>query len=220
MLHEYLTRLISLYYNLLIMIYPVTIDLVRHGTTAYNEADRMQGQIDIPLSDRGRREIEALAERLRDVAYDLVVHSPLKRAEETARIIAGHRRGVRWQVYPEFTEIDLGRWEGQIYSETVAREAEFYQRWLTDEHCPVPEGESFFQVSRRAKAGVDRLWQEKAQTVLICGHATVNRGILASLVDLPLNLARRFRMKNGGWSRFVVTEQGGLSRTLIEHWNA
>jgi len=214
-----LTRSISLYYNLLIMIYPVTIDLVRHGTTPYNATDRMQGQIDIPLADQGRREIEVLAERLRNVDYDLIIHSPLKRAEETARIIAGDREGVRWQVYPEFTEIDLGQWEGRIYTEMVASESEYYQRWLSDEDCPVPGGESFSQVADRARAGVSRLLQEPVKTVLICGHATVNRGILAALLELPLNLARRFRMKNGGWARVVVTEQGGAPRPLLEHWN-
>ncbi len=209
----------GLYYNLRTMIYPLTIDLVRHGTTSYNEADRMQGHVDIPLSQTGRQEIDALARRLQGESYDLVVHSPLTRAAETAQIIAAGCSSAEWKVYPEFIEIDLGLWEGQIYTEMVKREGDYYQRWLMDEQLAVPGGESFAMVAARAEAGVARLKRESARHILICGHATINRAILAALMSMPLSVARRFRMKNGAWSRFVLTEQGGRLRAVLEHWN-
>ena len=61
--------------------------LVRHGTTEYNETDRLQGRIDNPLNGKGRGEVERLAARLEDEAIDAVFSSPLKRALETAAII-------------------------------------------------------------------------------------------------------------------------------------
>lgn len=175
--------------------------------------------MDVPLSEKGRREIEALSGRLAVEPYDLIVHSPLLRAAETARIIAAGRSDAEWRVYPEFMEIDLGQWEGQIYSEMVARENDFYQNWLMDAHLAVPGGESFAMVAARAQTGVTRLMKEKAQRILICGHATINRGILAALMSMPLDIARKFRMKNGAWSRFVLYDQGHRIRPILESWN-
>lgn len=217
--HDLPLRARRLWYNFCAMNLPVTIDLVRHGTTAYNEQDRMQGQVDIPLSDKGRREVAALAERLRDLPYDLVVHSPLQRAEETARIIVGDRVGLRWQVYPEFIEIDLGDWEGLIYTEMMRTQADFYHRWLFDENLPVPGGESFAMVAERARAGWQRLQLENARRILVCAHATSNRAILAAILELPLHLARRFRMDNAALSRFTLAERGGRVRPMLELWN-
>src|SRR5512137_1402932 len=88
--------------------------LVRHGITAYNEADRLQGRIDNPLSEKGRREAEQLAARLKDEPIDAFFSSPLRRAQETAAIIGRfHDRGLT--LVPEFSEIDLGDWEGLDY---------------------------------------------------------------------------------------------------------
>lgn len=209
----------GLCYNFPIMNHPVTIDLVRHGTTVYNETDRMQGHTDIPLSDKGRREVGLLAERLRRCPYDLVIHSPLGRAEETARIIAGERRNLRWEVYPEFIEIALGQWEGLVYTEMVKTQGDSYHRWLFDETVPVPGGESFAMVVDRARLGWARLQRDGARHILICGHATINRGILAAILDMPTALARRFRISNTGWARFTIEERQGRIRPMLESWN-
>ena len=64
--------------------------LVRHGETAANAGHRMQGRIDLPLNERGRRQAAALAGVAGDAA--LVVCSPLRRARETAAAIAAGGR--------------------------------------------------------------------------------------------------------------------------------
>ena len=90
--------------------------LVRHGSTAWNEEGKYQGTIDIPLSDRGRQEAEMVAERLRDEKIDAVYSSNLRRARETAEIIA-RPHGLPVQVIEELGEMNFGDWEGMTAQE-------------------------------------------------------------------------------------------------------
>ena len=60
--------------------------LVRHG----EQQDAEHGVLDTPLSERGKRQVELLAERLRDVPFSAVYTSPLDRASQTAEVLAEH----------------------------------------------------------------------------------------------------------------------------------
>ena len=64
------------------------IYIVRHGQTEWNKLGKNQGQTDISLNDEGRRQAYELKEILKEYKFDLVFSSPLKRAKETAQIIA------------------------------------------------------------------------------------------------------------------------------------
>ena len=67
---------------------PTNIILVRHGQTEYNVQERLQGQIDIPLNDNGMQQANALAEYLKDAKIDVVITSPLQRANVTGVAVA------------------------------------------------------------------------------------------------------------------------------------
>ncbi len=193
--------------------------LVRHGTTEYNEADRLQGRIDNPLSGKGRGEVERLAARLRNEPFDAVFSSPLKRALETAAIInRGHGRPLT--VISEFSEIDLGDWEGLIYSKVREQFAEIHQRWISDADFPVPGGESFSAVCARTLTGLQRILQEDRQNILITGHASVNRAILGNLLQLEPAQARLFRTGNAALSSLLLMENSRRRWTVVDFWNS
>ena len=63
------------------------IFLVRHGETEWNRINRFQGISDIPLNTKGKAQVEALAQALKDETIDVVYSSPLIRARETAKAI-------------------------------------------------------------------------------------------------------------------------------------
>jgi 2,3-bisphosphoglycerate-dependent phosphoglycerate mutase len=88
-----------------------TILLARHGETDWNREGRFQGHADPPLNEAGRKQAERLAEALEDERPDAVYASDLRRAFETAEIVAerlglpvGREKGLR--------EIDVGSWQG------------------------------------------------------------------------------------------------------------
>ncbi|MBV7529820.1 histidine phosphatase family protein [Chitinophaga sp. sic0106] len=64
------------------------IAIIRHGSTAWNKAGRLQGSSDIPLDEEGREQARKLGQRLMGETYDIVYSSRLQRAKETAQIIA------------------------------------------------------------------------------------------------------------------------------------
>ena len=65
------------------------LELIRHGQTDWNLADKLQGSSDIPLNDTGRGQALEAAGLLAGVEWSAIVSSPLGRARETAEIIAG-----------------------------------------------------------------------------------------------------------------------------------
>ncbi len=96
--------------------------LARHGTTRANEARRLQGQLDYPLSARGRAEVWPLACCLARVRFTAVFSSPLLRARQTAAVIAGknirfRREGTGVKICPRLREYGWGVFEGHTWAE-------------------------------------------------------------------------------------------------------
>src|ERR1700704_4943984 len=85
--------------------------LVRHGETDWNAEGKLQGHTDRPLNDHGRRQAQALAERLAGNSIDAVYASDLSRARETAEMV-GEKLGLPVLVDPDLREKNWGNWEG------------------------------------------------------------------------------------------------------------
>ncbi len=90
----------------------VRLWLVRHGSTDWLEAGRLNGWADVPMNDRGRLQARALARRLAGLTFAGVWSSDLQRAMETARLAAGGAVAD-----PRLREIDFGVLEGRRWEE-------------------------------------------------------------------------------------------------------
>jgi broad specificity phosphatase PhoE len=99
---------------------PTTLVLVRHGETDWNRERRFQGHADTPLNDVGRRQAVELAKTLRDERLTAVYTSPLRRASETARIVASALGLDAWEL-DALREIDVGDWQGLTVDEIKTR---------------------------------------------------------------------------------------------------
>jgi probable phosphoglycerate mutase len=85
------------------------IVLVRHGETEWSRAGKHTGRTDLPLTERGRRDAEAVGSALRGRHFTLVVSSPLARAADTCRLAGFGEAAQHW---PELAEWDYGGYEG------------------------------------------------------------------------------------------------------------
>ncbi len=83
------------------------IYIVRHGTTPWNEKKKLQGSVDKELNEAGRRVARLTGEGVRDIPFDRIYSSPLKRAYETAELIRNGRE-IPIDTDDRLKEIDFG----------------------------------------------------------------------------------------------------------------
>lgn len=157
--------------------------LVRHGATSATEEDRFSGSTGAELSEQGRWQATRLGERLSEQNITAVYASPLSRALETARIVAGHCRLVP---VPRngLQEIGHGRWEG-LKREDVERDfAAEYAAWDADPFTFAPAGgESGVAVLARALPVIREIvTAHSGGRVLVVSHKATLRLVLSSLL--------------------------------------
>ncbi|UOR11763.1 histidine phosphatase family protein [Halobacillus amylolyticus] len=98
-----------------------TLGLIRHGSTPWNQEGRAQGNSDIPLDEQGRGEAEKLAERLLHENWEIIYSSPLKRANQTAEVIAEQLNIDEIDFDQRIKEVAGGQIEGTTEEERIEK---------------------------------------------------------------------------------------------------
>lgn len=133
---------------------PNEVLLVRHGETDENAVARFQGRLDTRLNDRGRAQSRALAEELRGEGVVALYASPLRRARQTAQIVAD-ALGLQPVLDERLVEADAGDWSGRLIADILAGEAKEYARWRAAEPAfRFPGGESVAEQAQRIAAAL------------------------------------------------------------------
>lgn len=176
--------------------------LIRHSETGWTEAGRLQGSIDVPLSDMGRRNARLVASRLATSGVERLLTSPLKRARETAEII-GSVIAVRAEVAPELHEMCFGAFEGRSHDEIEALSPGFKKAWRDNPATVVfPGGESLAELEARCTRFVKKAINEgeHARTIAFVSHGQVIRTLLCWALGLGQNARNRFTVQCGSIS--------------------
>lgn len=167
------------------------IYLIRHGQTDYNRKRLLQGQCDIVLNEYGRKLARLTAQGLKDVSFDVIYTSPLKRAKETAEIIAGDRNAV-WIEDPRIQEISFGEYEGLCCGEEGFNIPDkTFSNFFNDpsRYQVPPGGESFEAVVERTGDFLRELTGRKEytdKTILVSTHGCALKAILANVKHTPV----------------------------------
>lgn len=182
------------------------IVLVRHGETAWSLSGQHTGNTDVPLTDAGRRQAEALGARLAAWDFARVLSSPLSRALDTCRL-AG--LGERAELTDDLREWDYGAYEGRRTVD-IREERPGWTLWSDG----VPDGETVEDVGRRA----DRVLETARATegdVALFAHGHILRIIGARWIDLPPAAGARL-----GLSTATLSVLGFERETSVIHrWN-
>ena len=188
-----------------------TFFFVRHGVTSHT-GRKLSGRLpDIPLTDEGRAQAEAVAERLAGVPLKAVYSSPIDRTMQTARPIAA-KQDLKVQLRRNLTELEFGRWTDRSFK--TLRRTKLWpviQRWPSG--ARFPDGESFLEVQQRAVGEVEDLRVKHPRQAICCvSHADVIRVIVAHYLGMHLDMFQRIDI--GPASVTVIAVGGGGPRVL------
>lgn len=162
------------------------IYVVRHGETWWNREERLQGWLDSPLTEKGRRDADALGEKLKDVPFTAAYSSDQGRAVETARRIL-RDRNLPLVTTEDLRELALGPWEGRIFSEVEREDPERFRRYFDapGEHG-FPGVENFHDLMKRVQGFLESLDEKDGDQVLVVSHGVTIQGMLCLLRGEPL----------------------------------
>jgi probable phosphomutase (TIGR03848 family) len=164
--------------------------LLRHGVTEHTGA-RLSGWLPgLHLSEAGREQARALAERLEPVPLDAVYSSPLERCQETAAVVA-EAKGLKHSTLEGVGEVRYGDWTGRAIKE-LAKEPLWKLVQATPSAARFPEGESLYEMQARSVQAVERLREaHPSQTVAVCSHADVIKALTCHYLGMHLDLYQR-----------------------------
>lgn len=156
---------------------------IRPGETDWNRDLRYQGWVAIPLNSYGRRQAQRLANYIRNIGVAALYTSDLKRALETAELLA-EKLGSTPIADERLRERDIGAWQGLTQKEMQSWYPAEYAQFVADpDGYRVPEGESRKDVRERIVAAFnDFLTADKGETIAILSHSTAINALLSEIV--------------------------------------
>lgn len=189
-----------------------TFYLIRHGETEGGEVKRYKGTIDVPLSEKGVKQMERVAEYLRRVtSLKAIYTSNLSRALKSAEIIA-EPHSLNPIVVPDLRERNFGLWEGMSFDEIREKYPREFDAWAGNPLKFSPMGgETTLEMQKRVINALDEIIRNhNGEHIAIVSHGGVNRIILCHILDIPLENIFRIEQDYGAlniiefWDRYPV----------------
>jgi probable phosphoglycerate mutase len=189
---------------------------IRHGETAWNAEQRLQGHTDIGLNDRGQEQARRLALALEGEDFAAVYASDLSRAFATAQAFAAPA-GLRVQADTGLRERAFGIFEGHTYGEIEQRWPEGALRWRQRDPQFAPEGgESLEAFQARSVAAVARLAAAHAgESIAVVAHGGVLDALYRAATRAGLSAPRTWALGNASVNRLLHTGEG----FVLVGWN-
>lgn len=166
----------------------LTILLVRSGMTEYDCQGRIQGTLDVPLSDEGRLQVDAAACDLEERASSIsaLYAGPDLSSQQTAEILAGKLK-LKSKTLKKLHNLDQGLWQGMLFDDVKSKQPKVFRQWQErpDTVCP-PEGETLREATDRLKEALAKLTKK---------HKS---GTIALVLPQPLASVLRCMLQTGG----------------------
>jgi probable phosphoglycerate mutase len=206
--------------------------MLRHGQTEFNAGSRMQGQLDTDLTDLGRGQALAAAEVLAKRQPLLIVSSDLRRAYDTAVILA-ERSGLTVGVDTRLRETHLGDWQGMTHHQVDAASPGARLAWRDDATWAPHGGESRIDVADRSMPLVGEIYRNEPEwgaddcdrPVVLVAHGGLIAALTAALLDLPVDSWPALGgMGNASWTQLSGHGPADAAftdlRWRLDVWNA
>jgi probable phosphoglycerate mutase len=203
------------------------IVLIRHGSARHSTPEQplalVGGQSDPGLTELGRDQALAVADRLDGAQAAAIFVTPLRRTQETAKPLA-RKLGVEPVVLPELREVYLGDWEGQLNHRATSGDSLTRELFAAERWDVIPNAERMEDFSARIRRGMERLVDAAGpdSTTLavvhggviseVCSQVTGSRAF-AFLYAENGSLTRLMRLRNGTWALLAFNDTTHLRST-------
>ena len=170
--------------------------IIRHAETEYNKKGIIQGsEVDSDINDVGESQANSFYEYYKDINFDKIYVSDLKRTFQTIRRFT--ENGSSYEKLKEFNEISWGVNQGK--SDDLEDYAELIDTWLAGNlDNKFEEGESPNEMSERLVKGFDKVLDDDHDTVLLCIHGRALRILLSKIIDNDLTKMDKYVHSNTG----------------------
>ncbi len=188
---------------------PTRLVVLRHGQTAWNAGQRIQGQLDIPLDDTGRWQAARLAQALAGEGLHVIYSSDLQRAHATASALQAATQAPL-HTDAALRERGFGHFEGATFTEIEQRWPEDALRWRRRDPDSAPGGgETLLDFQARCVGAVTRLAAAHAgQSIAIVAHGGVLDCLYRAAVGIDLAAPRTWQLGNASINRLLFHGDG------------
>jgi broad specificity phosphatase PhoE len=182
--------------------------IIRHGETELNRLGIVQGRgVNTDLNDTGRAQAAAFYERYKDIPFQKIYTSNLKRTHQTVKGFID--AGIPWEQLAGLDELAWGEWEGKPNDENaIAAFKSIMEKWEDGDYDAMFDGgESPNMVQARQKQAMDYITSKtEEKLILICMHGRAMRLLLCLLMNKPLSEMGDFPHQNTTLYRLELTE--------------
>lgn len=194
----------------------MNIYLLRHGQTESNSKKVYYGKLDVELNVKGKAQCEAISKRLKDIPFNKVYTSTMKRAIHTAEIALSAKK-YEFIKDERINEMNLGEFEGKNYEENQKNYPEEWKKWTEDwkGYAP-PNGESYIEFYNRIKSFIEDIINQEDENILIVTHGGVIKSIYAYILGENLDVFWKFGTKNADLT-LIKYEYGNFYIDSIVH---
>lgn len=192
---------------------PRHIYLVRHGEPEAGYTKRYLRRLNPGLSQFGREQASRITDRLCPLAPRRIIASPLRRAADTAEIIAA-ACGIPMETNNLLLEINFGKLEGLTFKEASAIYPGATGSWQAlSGDFSFPGGENFADFTLRASRMADQVRACREENVVLVAHGGILRGILCNLLAVEADGPLRFRLAYAALTMLEMDSGGGAVLT-------
>ena len=196
----------------------VELILARHGETVWNVEKIYRGRADVNLDEVGIKQAELLDKYLSNWELEAIYSSPLRRAIDTANIIARYQK-IGVHIVEGLIDFDYGEWQSLPEQEAEGLYPTLHNEWHNNPHkVKMPGGESLEDVRRRAIEVINDVLSKYQGSVVLVSHRVVNKVLICSLLGLDNSYFWNIKQDVGGITvfnyvdgRFVLTRHNDTS---------
>lgn len=189
--------------------------LVRHGESEWNILNKVQGQSNVSLTNKGKQQAMKIGKRLKHENINLIFSSDLKRAIQTANII-GEFTKLEVISLEELREIRFGVWEGLTTKEIMEKYINEHTIWMTEPHnLSLPEAERLIELQERLlKAVSDLVRKDKNKNILIVSHGASIKTLILGILGIDLSFYNKLTIGNASLSIIEYRDYSPVLKVL------